>query len=274
MTKEAHNILAMKNGELMHIRHVDNGYSCGCTCFTCGQRLSAHNRGNEKLKAYHFQHVSGESCTSRLGGSTGGGVETIIHWGLKTAIFEQSKVFVPDLSEESRYLLQIPAPVDFGFIKLTRAKLEKSVKHDVGLRIPDVVGYLGNLRVSIEVTNTHSTSLEKKQDLEASLVDTLELHLKPLNHHLEKAIKLIRDKEWEELLKLVFPKFCNIELPLRWAKLIELQENIRASQDKEHCLESENSRLRGELCQLSSDLNNVREKNQELSSRNRSPRPY
>ncbi|EJG1745040.1 hypothetical protein BWH98_RS00060 [Vibrio parahaemolyticus] len=71
-----------KNGEMKHIRSVDNGLKCDCVCPDCLQPLVA-NQGN--VKSWHFAHASNAECKG----------ESVIHRVAKQVIVNAAQSGLP-----------------------------------------------------------------------------------------------------------------------------------------------------------------------------------
>jgi hypothetical protein len=61
-------VLAEREGDVVHVRDVDRGLACGCTCPTCGDPLVARHG---ELKVWHFAHHAASVCVGTLDGQDG-----------------------------------------------------------------------------------------------------------------------------------------------------------------------------------------------------------
>jgi hypothetical protein len=220
MSNETHNILALKCGQLTHISEVENGLNCKCFCAGCRSELVAH-KGD--IRAHHFQHKSHTSCTFGNGG-TGGGLESIYHWGFKKAI-EQTRKFKcpPIIVEQLSNLINLDVNyTSEPYFSLTDPVAETGVKCEENYRVPDVTTSIGSHKVAIEVTYTHKTSEKKKKDLKLEGYEVLEVKLqRDIAGEEKDIINFIRNREWQKLSNLLF-RYSTIELPSSWQELGEV----------------------------------------------------
>lgn len=146
-----------KEGKLVHIDDVPNGYECGCFCPHCKNPLCAKNGG--KIKTHHFAHLSGADCKSA--------VESALHIMAKEVLSKYKKIMLPP----------IPYKQTAQCLELTRIEPEKT--SDCGLR-PDCECYYGEeseKRIWIEFKRTHAVDQKKKGKIISAKIDCVEIDL-------------------------------------------------------------------------------------------------
>lgn len=146
-----------KEGKLVHIDDVPNGYECGCFCPHCKKPLCAKNGG--KIKTHHFAHLSGADCKSA--------VESALHIMAKEVLSKYKKIMLPP----------IPYKQTAQCLELTRIEPEKT--SDCGLR-PDCECYYGEeseKRIWIEFKRTHAVDQKKKGKIILANIDCVEIDL-------------------------------------------------------------------------------------------------
>ena len=65
-------------GNLVYVDDVAKGFSCGCVCPSCGEKLIAKNGGSKRI--HHFAHASGNDCETAY--------ETMLHQLAKIKVQE------------------------------------------------------------------------------------------------------------------------------------------------------------------------------------------
>ena len=146
----------LKNNELIHIDHVEKGLACNCQCPHCHGRLIA--RKGEK-NAKHFAHYQIADCNH--------GTETALHLMAKQIVAQTCRVFVP----------YVPKTVyDFSnrgkVFTFDNAVLEKQLSDKLR---GDVVLYLGNSILNVEIKVTHEIDLNKTIELFNLGIPTIEI---------------------------------------------------------------------------------------------------
>lgn len=156
------------NGVIRHVDEVKRGLACECRCPVCHGAVMAKQG---EVKGWHFAHVSGTDC-QHAG-------ETALHLAAKQLLINECGLMVPETTVTTSYqlpdgregsamvnrpemwldLLDVKAEVNFGDIK------------------PDIVGYLADAILFVEIAVSHFIDEEKAQKLEQAGVATLEIDL-------------------------------------------------------------------------------------------------
>lgn len=74
------------DGNPVSVEDVSRGKACNCTCPSCGAPLVA-NKGERRLKIWHFSHAAGTACT--------GALESSLHLAMKDIIATEKRLLVP-----------------------------------------------------------------------------------------------------------------------------------------------------------------------------------
>ena len=149
----------LRNNRIVHISEIpitNKGKNCGCTCPDCGDALLAR-LGNKNVR--HFAHSSSD-C-----GSTG---ETALHLFAKEVLTKRLELKVPALylkyddeeglneskiyyAREVPYFRSYPSVCLEKFIAFDKVITEQNV----GTIRPDIIAYVGERRLFIEIAVTH-----------------------------------------------------------------------------------------------------------------------
>jgi len=187
-------------GHAVSISNVPSGLACNCTCPSCGEPLVA--KKGKKLD-HHFAHKSDSDCAS--------GYETSLHLAVKTILERTKQLMLPDciaqLAPKERmlytdgglrtvselafsYLNHDPrqtwkyadqfdrnyAHNGYGFVRGGLVTFDRiAVEQREGNVIPDIIGYIKDKALYIEVAVTHFVDDVKMDKLRALNVSTLEL---------------------------------------------------------------------------------------------------
>lgn len=155
----------MKEGKLVHIDEVERGIACGCFCPGCNHPLVAR-KGEQTV--HHFAHHKGKECEHA--------VETALHLAAKDILEKVGWMHVPaakldsDRSFDDIELWEVSPKQKIHF---DRVVLEKRFDGFV----PDVVAYVGERPLLIEVTVTHKTDEEKIEKIKAAGLSVVEIDL-------------------------------------------------------------------------------------------------
>lgn len=204
---------------ITHISDVERGTQY-CICIECGERLIPKQG---EILTHHFAHHTESSCSA---GSNGGGCrETIYHLLLKEAIFHSNIIpfVIEDLLVDTAALLGVHSAIRGPHVEITDSTMEKmlffSNKKEANSKIkyqPDVKCNLAGRSLAVEVTYSHKTSENKKQDLFNAGIDTIEIRLNKYRlPNIEMLIELRSNKLWREILE-AFRSCIHYELPKRW----------------------------------------------------------
>ena len=156
--------MALKDGIPVHVADVDRGLACNCVCAACGEPMMAKQG---KIRAWHFAHASGRSCSY--------GLETSLHLEAKEILSEAGAIHLPSVRAEFPFswkdsICVVPHMPE----EIVSVELEKRC----GNVVPDVVvrtaaGY----ELFVEIAVTHYIDDAKLEKLEALGVPTLEMDL-------------------------------------------------------------------------------------------------
>lgn len=177
-----------KFGQVVSVLEVERGMKCNCTCPECGKPLVACKG---KFKRAYFAHAAGSDCAK--------GYESSLHKAVKYLLDRHKKIllptcyvrlhtrFMPDVFEyqanDWRTDYDHPNDYDLAYpdtgvgyipgrmVNLDAVRLEQT-EGDIR---PDIVGYLGDTPLFIEVAVTHFVDADKERKLRARGVSVLEL---------------------------------------------------------------------------------------------------
>ena len=180
----------LKEGKLLHISQVEKGLNCGCLCPHCHHPLIAR-KGN--VTSHHFAHYKGKECENAL--------ETSLHIAAKEILNRHRKIILP----KTELKLEIHNRFKRNWIlsnqkliHLDRVELESYQKDYV----PDVLAYINDKPLIIEITVTHQTDDTKINKLRTDSISALEIDLSEYNReftleNLEKeVIYNVANKKW------------------------------------------------------------------------------
>jgi len=192
---EARLTYGIRDGILHNIKDVESGLSCNLNCALCDDRLIA-KKGNRKQ--HHFAHYRVENCK--------GAVETSLHLLAKEIISEKKEITLP------RVELKIGTKQEhFIFHKPTKVKFNKiRVENKLGEIIPDLICYVNQQPLLVEIAVTHFIDEIKKQKIKKLNLSTIEVDLSEFKEGItkEELSKLLIDdtskKKWIFNRKLNF----------------------------------------------------------------------
>jgi len=163
----------LHNSRLKHVSEVPRGLACDCICPACEQRLIA--RKGERV-GHHFAHT-GEVCSY--------GQETVLHLATKEILSTVRHITLPAVWAENTF------PSDLGFNPSKWAQGLKRLKdvavyeiqdvrleHKLGGMIPDVLLYIKNKPLVLEVTVTHGIDERKLAEIKRLDISAIEIDLR------------------------------------------------------------------------------------------------
>lgn len=162
---------ALQNGELKDIEEVENGLKCNCLCPSCGERLIA-KKGN--VKKHHFAHKSGINCEY--------GYETSLHLMAKDIFNELKIIKIPKVT------LHMPGSnvhktlYEENYVSVDRVELEKKI----GDIVPDIVVYVKEKILLIEIYVTHKIDSEKLDKIKNNNMSVIEIDLSDIKEPINK----------------------------------------------------------------------------------------
>ncbi|MFM3283763.1 competence protein CoiA family protein [Klebsiella quasivariicola] len=158
-------LYGMLNGKATHISDVSSDEACCYRCPGCNARLIA-KKG--KLKQHHFAHAAGADC--------GVGVETALHLAAKEIIEAKKYIYLPPVEVKvprrgNPSVLDVLAPEQK--YSLDKVVLERRIDSI----IPDVIAYVRNRALAIEIKVSHAVSECKAAHFQAIGMSAIEIDL-------------------------------------------------------------------------------------------------
>lgn len=159
------------NGLIRHVDDVKRGLACDCRCPVCNGPVMAKQG---EVKGWHFAHVSGSECHAAG--------ETALHLAAKQLLTEEKGLMVPETSVSTHY--QLPDGRE-GEATVTRPEMWIDfidVRAEVAFEDfkPDIVGYLADSILFVEIAVSHFVDEGKSEKLERVGVPALEIDLSSL----------------------------------------------------------------------------------------------
>jgi hypothetical protein len=181
------NPFGIMNGKLVHISEVVSGLNCNFNCPYCNAILIA-KKGDEKI--HHFAHHNAEECKY--------GLESSLHLVGKKIIAEKGFLKIPPVkvtfdSRKKDILIS-----EAKYIKVDRVEIEKRLNNI----IPDLVIYVRDVPLIIEINVTHKVNKEKLEKIKAMNISAIEVNLDKISRNitfdnLEKLlIDSVENKSW------------------------------------------------------------------------------
>lgn len=152
---------ALKGDALIHISEASSGLS-DYICPSCGDVLIA-KKGN--IRAHYFAHKNVEMCNN--------GLETALHMYTKQLIESEKKFWIPQLTynfhaTNKHWTLLKPQLIEFE--RIDKEKTFSNIR-------ADIVGYIKNVPLIIEVCVTHPVDSDKLNKIKTLDISTIELIL-------------------------------------------------------------------------------------------------
>ena len=161
----------IKKNQVYSINDVESGLSCGLHCPLCNDRLIA-KKG--KKTQHHFAHYRIENCS--------GAVETSLHLLAKEIIDEVKEITLPKVElkigeKQEPYIFHRETKVHFEEVK---------VENRLGNIIPDLICYVKEQPLLIEIAVSHFIDKEKTQKIKNLNLSTIEIDLSEFKQGIEK----------------------------------------------------------------------------------------
>ncbi len=162
----------LRNGDMLEVSEVSSGLACGCVCPACNRKLQAR-KGN--IRVHHFSHDKSEdfaNCRTAY--------ETSVHRMAKQIVDEERQIHLPqivvrlsgtDSGGKSHYVEELVKKSQIA--ELNKVELEKRLDK---IR-PDIIAYVGNHPILIEVAVTSFASQKKVDLIEKLEIPAIEINL-------------------------------------------------------------------------------------------------
>lgn len=207
-----------KDGEseqLLHISEIqsyESGLKCNCYCPKCGARLQAKLPKTKVDFTARFAHHNADTCDYAT--------ETALHLKAKEIIEKEKHMIIPKIT--AHYMGLSSEVTQERDVSFDRVVLERRV----GNVIPDVLAYIGDRPLMIEITITHGIDDIKYEKIEQLGISTLEIDLSDMDTNFEpdflynEIIVSVMNKNWvyntlevkeEEKLKAKYLETLRIE---------------------------------------------------------------
>lgn len=164
----------LREKRLYEPMQVESGLQCGCTCPGCGARLVARHSPSGRV-ASNFAHNAGADCAT--------GFETAVHLAAKQLIADRMKLFLP------RVVARAPgigiSGKDLGRERLVSPAGVRSlnavrVEEGLGPIRPDLLVFIGEQKVLVEIAVTHFVDEVKLSRIQALGIPAVEFDLSGL----------------------------------------------------------------------------------------------
>lgn len=173
---------ALKNGSLVHVSEVENGLNCGCVCPCCETPVVAYNNPKNKI-IQHFKHHSKRDCHYYF--------ETMLHYLAKEVIQKKGGLYLPNVTYElssyaSEYSeIELSDYIAKGFnrsiyVEFDRVEVEK---YKNGIK-PDLIGYINNKELYIEIAVTHFIDEVKNIKIKSKNLSVIEIDLSSFDRNI------------------------------------------------------------------------------------------
>jgi hypothetical protein len=216
-------LYGLRDGELVHISKVEQGLACECICPSCKAQLIAR-KGD--VNTHHFAHYSLNDCERA--------VETSLHLLAKKILKETHSIRLPAITLDFGYndwvtncgtTGQCTQPFILykeNIYAIDNVLLEQRIE----TIIPDVIVYIKNKPLLLEIYVTHKVDSEKLQKIQSLDLATIEIDLSSYDSDFnEQVLKKILgettdDKYW------IYNKKLN-QGKSKFSKAIDIQKTIR-----------------------------------------------
>lgn len=168
-------------GVVIRIEKAKRGKACDCYCLECGTPVIAR-KGD--INEWHFAHTSSKDCNYSLRP-----LETDLHLLAKSIISENLKILTPSVFFENKEIYKAK-PIFFDRI---------DVEKRVDIFTPDLIGYIGNKFIWIEVAVTHFTEPSKIQFCRDNNICLIELDISKTDRNISK----------DNLIKVLFQNYIH-----------------------------------------------------------------
>lgn len=172
---------ALKEGKLVHISKVENGYQCGCICPECEEELSAVANIESKRykKEAHFSHKPGSNCS--------GGYESALHLLVKEVFAETKELFIPDFHYDYAPSNKKSFYKKGGKVSFETVILEEEISFEDVIFKPDAIGMVNKKYLFIEFAITSFCDEDKRLKIRRSKISAIEIAIDPKTAILDPA---------------------------------------------------------------------------------------
>lgn len=153
---------ALRDTKLVHISEAERGLACDCICPSCQSPLIAR-KGN--VRQHHFAHYSSVNCEY--------GLETALHLAAKEQLARSRQITLPSVRvtfSTSHPVVELSPVRTF---EIDRVELE----HRLDAIIPDVVLFMRDKLLLLEIVVTHPVDGEKLSKIRRLGLSTVEVDL-------------------------------------------------------------------------------------------------
>jgi hypothetical protein len=148
---------------ISEIRPEESGLKCNCVCPSCGERLQAKLPRTKKDFTPRFAHHNSECQYA---------TETALHLKAKEIIEEAKYIVVPEvIAWYNDFFKKEISPlkkITFDYVAL---------EHRLNDIVPDILAYVDNQPLMIEITVTHKIDNIKREKIKKLGISTLEIDL-------------------------------------------------------------------------------------------------
>jgi hypothetical protein len=177
----------MRGDSVVHVSSVERGIACGCTCPACGQALVA-KKG--PVLEHHFAHATGTECATAL--------ETALHLAAKEILERRKQIVLPEVRVE----FDGPKPPELLAGEACYFLCRVLVEHRIDTIMPDIVAFVRDRRILIEIRVTHPADAEKISRIGALGLSAIEIDLSQSSRSFapseleELVVEGVQNKKW------------------------------------------------------------------------------
>lgn len=188
---------ALKHDLLVGVEEVSSGLACDCVCPCCFGRLQARKGAKN---AHHFSHdpsADERECRNAF--------ETSIHLMAKQILLEGKTILLPalELKESGNDLSGKAHVVSELICEMVDQQFERvDVERTISDFRPDVIGFIDDLPVLIEIAVTHFVDSGKRKKIRKGGYRAIEIDLSKVTYTITKdqlknlVIHRVSNKKW------------------------------------------------------------------------------
>ena len=152
--------------KLLHISEIlphESGLKCRCVCPNCGERLQAKLPKTKDDFTARFAHHNSDTCNYAT--------ETAIHMKAKEILEKEKRMTIPRVvAQDQDFFVEVKKEREVTFDRVV-------LEHRVGNVIPDILAYVGERLLMIEITVTHGIDEDKREKIQNLGISTIEIDL-------------------------------------------------------------------------------------------------